>query len=274
MVQSPVVTTWRDYAEWRSAASAAQQSDRALQLGHPMPGTCGLCGSADGFSPAVVAADAREGLRCLACHCTARQRAAATVLMQVMPPRARPRLHLTEHASCLYIALRRRFPGTSGSEFVRGPLRRLRLSLWLWRHWIPGIVRHGDVTALGFQEAALDAVLSLDVLEHVPDAAAAVAELARVIAPGGVFVATVPFYEDAADSVRIADLSADGDVVFRGAPEYHGDPLGGGVPCFHHFGWRLLQDFRDAGFRDAAAHRVADAGRGLPHGIWVIVATR
>ncbi|WP_337245886.1 class I SAM-dependent methyltransferase [Luteimonas sp. gir] len=269
------MTVWRDHAAWRDAAAAARAADTILSLdGRPLAGICGLCSASAGFNAALDHADAREGLACLACGCNARQRAVGSVLKQRMRGRVRPRIRLTEQASRLYLALRRLFPRTSGSEFVVSATKRLRLSFWLLRKGMPELVRHEDVTALGFKDGTLDAVVSLDVLEHVPNASLALAELARVIAPGGVFVGTVPFYEDAPESCRIAELSSDGQVMFSGKPEYHGDPLGGGVPCFHHFGWSLLRDLRDAGFRDAAAHRVQDADGGLPHGIWVIVAER
>jgi len=50
----------------------------------------------------------------------------------------------------------------------------------------------GDVAALPFAAAAFDGVVCGEVLEHLPDDAAAVAELARVLRPGGILVATVP----------------------------------------------------------------------------------
>lgn len=196
------------------------------------------------------------------------------VLQQQLVAHSQPRTHLTEQASRLYLVMRRRFRRTTGAEFVSTWRKRLRLSFWLWRKGLFEIVQHGDVTASGLEDGALDAVLSPGVLEHVPDARSAFSELARVIRRGGVLVMTIPFYEDALQSTQIATLSAAGTVEFVGEPEYHGNPLGSGVPCFHHFGWALLQDLRDAGFNDAAAHRVSDVTRGLPHGIWVIVANR
>ncbi|TDK33849.1 methyltransferase domain-containing protein [Luteimonas terrae] len=269
------MTVCRDHASWCDAAATSRAADVALSIdGQPLPGVCGLCGASAGFSAAIDHADAREGLACLACGCNARQRAVGGVLKQRMGGQPQARIHLTEHASRLYLALRAIFPRMSGSEFVVSVAKRLRLSLWLLRQGVPELVRHEDVTALGFGTGTLDALVSLDVLEHVPDASRAFVELARVISPGGVFVGTVPFYEDAEESRRVAELSSDGRIVFFGEPEYHGDPLGGGVPCFHHFGWSLLRDLRNAGFRDAAAHRVQDADGGVPHGIWVIVAER
>jgi SAM-dependent methyltransferase len=50
----------------------------------------------------------------------------------------------------------------------------------------------GDGEALPFGRGRFDAVVSGEVLEHLPDDAAAVREAARVLRPGGWFVATVP----------------------------------------------------------------------------------
>jgi SAM-dependent methyltransferase len=71
------------------------------------------------------------------------------------------------------------------------------------QHW-PGIdylsgdldplaaMRTLDITALPFAAASFDAVLCLDVLEHVPDHRAALAELRRVLRPGGWALLHVP----------------------------------------------------------------------------------
>jgi SAM-dependent methyltransferase len=45
---------------------------------------------------------------------------------------------------------------------------------------------------LPFRDGAFDAVVCLDVLEHVPDEAAVVAEIARVLRPGGTLIVSVP----------------------------------------------------------------------------------
>lgn len=46
--------------------------------------------------------------------------------------------------------------------------------------------------ALPFDEASFDAVVCLDVLEHVPDERLVLAEIARVLRPGGTLVVSVP----------------------------------------------------------------------------------
>jgi SAM-dependent methyltransferase len=55
--------------------------------------------------------------------------------------------------------------------------------------------RKMDVTALDFPDATFDVVCSFETLEHVRDAAAAVREAARVLRPGGVYVASTPHVE-------------------------------------------------------------------------------
>jgi SAM-dependent methyltransferase len=55
----------------------------------------------------------------------------------------------------------------------------------------PGCVT-GDATRLPFADGAFDRVIASEVLEHVPDDRAAIAELVRVLRPGGTVAVTVP----------------------------------------------------------------------------------
>jgi 2-polyprenyl-3-methyl-5-hydroxy-6-metoxy-1,4-benzoquinol methylase len=52
---------------------------------------------------------------------------------------------------------------------------------------------HYDGRRLPFADASFDAVSMLDVLEHVQDRAGQVAEIVRVLRPGGVWTVTVPY---------------------------------------------------------------------------------
>jgi SAM-dependent methyltransferase len=54
-----------------------------------------------------------------------------------------------------------------------------------------GVVQ-GDVLALPFPDASFDAVIAAEVLEHIPDDEAAMAEIARIVRPGGRVAVTVP----------------------------------------------------------------------------------
>lgn len=54
------------------------------------------------------------------------------------------------------------------------------------------IVARADVTKLPFADGCFDAVICAEVLEHIPENRAAVAEMLRVLKPGGDLVVTVP----------------------------------------------------------------------------------
>lgn len=50
-----------------------------------------------------------------------------------------------------------------------------------------------DITAIPEPDASFDAILCTEVLEHVPDPLAALAELTRLLRPGGSLILTAPF---------------------------------------------------------------------------------
>src|SRR5258708_23698162 len=56
---------------------------------------------------------------------------------------------------------------------------------------LPGVALERDATSLEFSDAAFDVVYSFGVLQHIPEAQKAVAEIHRVLKPGGEVVAMV-----------------------------------------------------------------------------------
>jgi SAM-dependent methyltransferase len=50
----------------------------------------------------------------------------------------------------------------------------------------------GDATRLPFSDETFDVVITSEVLEHIQDDVAAIAEMYRVLKPGGIFAVTVP----------------------------------------------------------------------------------
>ena len=55
-----------------------------------------------------------------------------------------------------------------------------------------GTATVGDALRLPFPDACFDRVIAAEVLEHIPDDRQAMAELARVLRPGGTMAVTVP----------------------------------------------------------------------------------
>jgi SAM-dependent methyltransferase len=103
-----------------------------------------------------------------------------------------------------------------------------------------GGVAQADATRLPFPDAAVDRVIASEVFEHIPDDAAAMTELARVVRPGGTIAVTVPAYLPE----RICWVLAD---------DYHAPAVPGGhVRIYTEAGLRALM--RTAGLRPGAAH--------------------
>ena len=60
-----------------------------------------------------------------------------------------------------------------------------------------GIVHHGNVCDLPFEDASLDLVLATDIIEHVENDGLALSEMARVLVAGGSALMTVPAFQPA-----------------------------------------------------------------------------
>ncbi len=188
----------------------------------------------------------RETLTCPTCRLNNRMRLSLHLLEDHLRPSPDGRIYLTEQITSLYARVARRFRNVVGSEFLTDGTPRGEVNA--------AGIRREDVTTLTFPDASFDFILSLEVLEHVPDFKAALREFARVLRPDGALLLTAPFHAQERTLVR-ARLGQDGHVEHLEAPEYHGDPLSAqGCLCFYHFGWELVGDLQTAGFSDVAAY--------------------
>lgn len=114
----------------------------------------------------------------------------------------------------------------------------------------PGDILHQDLTKLTYPDNSFDLCMSFEDLEHIPDYKAVIKELYRVTNPGGHVLLSAPFIFENDKTITRATINEKGEITHLLEPEYHGDPvLPLGILCYYHFGWDLLDDFRDAGFK-------------------------
>lgn len=251
-------------------------TERILQhreLLQEMPIQCANCVDTTQVlaTDAATPIDMREGMVCARCGMSARLRVAVAMLSSVA--HASARIYVTEQSTPLYAALQSRYSNLRGSEFEPDEEKRAAMAAYLAHLGGSGEVNFEDVTRLTMADGSQDVVLSFDVLEHVPDYRAAIREFARVLRPGGVLQATYPF-TDARDTLVRARLLEDGGIEHLMEPEFHGDPIGGPVLCFYHFGWDVLDEARAAGFSDARMVAPWAPEQGIYYGNWVLQATR
>ncbi len=234
---------------------------------------CCVCGQVMplAIGDASLPIDAREGLHCAQCGMSARQRAGVAMLEACTGGSGS--IYVTEQSTRLYAWLQSRHPGVHGSEFEPDPARRSEMAVYLASLGGSGDIAFEDATRLSMADASQDVVLSFDVLEHVPDYRAALREFARVLRADGTLLATFPF-TDRPDTLVRASFQDDGSLQHHLEPEYHGDPIGGPVLCFYHFGWDLLDELRAAGFSQASMAMPWAPEQGILYGHWTLVATR
>jgi SAM-dependent methyltransferase len=103
-----------------------------------------------------------------------------------------------------------------------------------------GVLR-GDATRLPFADATFDCVVTSEVLEHIQDDVSALAELSRVLKPGGILAATVPSWFPEKINWMLSD-------------EYHAPHVPGGHVRIYS-ATELKAKFRAAGLNVTGAHR-------------------
>ncbi|MBV9042915.1 MAG: class I SAM-dependent methyltransferase, partial [Acidimicrobiia bacterium] len=101
-----------------------------------------------------------------------------------------------------------------------------------------GAVTNGDALHLPFPDGSFDRVIAAEVMEHIPADSAALAELVRVLRPGGTIAITVPRWLPERICWALSD-------------EYHGKP-GGHVRIYRAS--ELAARMRAAGLEATGSH--------------------
>ncbi|HVQ76767.1 MAG TPA: class I SAM-dependent methyltransferase [Candidatus Binatia bacterium] len=258
------VRSWHEYQQYRAAVAGEQRRREAVERAlidveadrFHVHGFCSVCQRASRFEVRFTYSyqttpdgrpipNWREQLTCT-CGFNNRMRAAIQILRQEICDDPTARIYLTERVTGLYSWLRARYPNLSGTEYLGDRVPRGA------EH--EG-VRNEDLTALTFADESFDVILSLDVMEHVPDSHAALGECFRCLRPGGVLLFGAPFRLDSAQGQERARLRDDGTIEHLMPPEYHWNPVTGehGALSFRTFGWDVLQQMAVAGFADPRA---------------------
>jgi SAM-dependent methyltransferase len=213
-----------------------------------------------GLSPRLAEALARrESCDCAWCGGKLRARRLAQVLLQTYPVGTPPRPARSVAAWARHVEARtlrvaeinridglhdvlRALPQLAASDYSPGA--------------VPGSVVDGcrseDLARLTYPDASFDLVLSSETLEHVPDLAAALREVYRVLVPGGRHLFTVPRLPGVTATFARASVDDRGAIVHHAPPICHpGGDLG--YPVFTEFGADCLDLFRRAGFETTLA---------------------
>lgn len=235
------------------------------------PGVCGACevatifeGRIDVGIPDVIGGpyltggasvplpNFRESVHCPRCGLNTRQRLAAELVRDVLRQPGglggRRAVYLHEQVTAMF----------RWAESGYGAAHNVVGSEFLGLDKEPGRtydgLLHQDIHALTFDDDAFDLIVSTDVLEHVWDVDAVLAESVRVLRPGGYFVLTVPWNYGQPQTVQAARRTPDG-IEYLERPEIHGNPTAAaeGSLLYYRYGWDLLDRIRQAGFEDAAA---------------------
>jgi SAM-dependent methyltransferase len=223
-------------------------SDPFLQQPGSRPGHCYIC-DIDVFFEVDRPTDGspvnwRETLVCPECRMINRWRGCVHLFEAVCDPNKQSRIYITEALTPVADLLRSRYPALKSSEYIEsadpGEIVNAHLRS----------IRNEDVTRLSFKNKSFDALLTFDVLEHVPYYRLALMEFYRVLNDDGRLILTAPFSFQQ-EGVTRAKLDADGQVHHLMEPCFHGDPMSDeGVLAFYDFGMELLDELREIGFVD------------------------
>jgi glycosyltransferase involved in cell wall biosynthesis len=194
----------------------------------------------------------RERMECPLCGMNNRQRLVATLINQHVSNSKNQNVYFMEQVTPIYNWAISKFKEHNlvGSEYLGYEYE--------GGTTVKGI-RHEDVENLSFSNSQLDFIVSNDVFEHVPHPAKAFAECARVLKPGGVMLATIPFHSGMDESVIRAQLD-NGQMEYLLPEAYHGNPVSAdGSIVFTDFGWDILEQMKGAGFSDVSVDAYVSA---------------
>ena len=105
--------------------------------------------------------------------------------------------------------------------------------------------RYSDIQQLAFADETFDVVIASEVFEHVREDHKGFAEVYRTLKPEGVFIMTVPYDHQRAETLVSVEVRGEED-VYLVPPRYHGGS--GATLEYRQYGRDLLGRLRAVGF--------------------------
>lgn len=219
---------------------------RRLVSRKPARGHCTVCGRATLFLDVTMIP--RESFKCIFCRSISRNRHLAKVMCNFYGMEAP--FSLKRFAA--------QFSHLSLYETqARGPLHNILRTMphYFCSEFLPDTppgshslegIRCEDLQALTFSDESFDLVVTQDVFEHIRDPESALAEINRILKPGGVHFCTVPIERDRLTMRRIElNHGREHDVLPR---IYHSDNVRDGL-VYTEYGNNIGELFDRWGFR-------------------------
>jgi SAM-dependent methyltransferase len=150
---------------------------------------------------------------CVRCHSMPRWRGIIRVLNIQFPDWRDLQIHECGASGLATMKFRRVVAGYSSSQYLLPEVPRGDV---VWN------VTCQDLEELTFADESFDLFVTQDVLEHVLRPDRALAEIARVLRPGGAHVFTVPVYHGSPTVVRV--VPSDAGIEYLLPADYHGEP--------------------------------------------------
>ncbi|ATQ67658.1 class I SAM-dependent methyltransferase [Methylosinus trichosporium OB3b] len=110
-------------------------------------------------------------------------------------------------------------------------------------------VASADVERRALEKESVDLVLTSDLLKHLPDPRKAIADIARVLKPGGAHIFTIPIPWPIPPASTARAKLIDGRIEHLAEPKYHRTAQGEPLLTFTEFGADILDWHAKAGMR-------------------------
>jgi SAM-dependent methyltransferase len=125
-------------------------------------------------------------------------------------------------------------------------------------------IRCENIERLTFSDNSFDMFITQDVMEHVFNPDVAVAEIQRVLKPGGAHVFTAPKHRNLLASRQRARVLDDGRIEHLLPEEYHGSPIGDGrVLVTWDYGYDFEELLSDWSGNPIVTYRTRDRSKGI-----------